>query len=94
MHTEQNLQGDLCSRLPVDPCLLQSPIFSQPVLFVCVHDDDVAVLDSDEGEWLRALRDLDWRAYREVGAQYYQALWEFNMEAARSRALRPRAESA
>ena len=91
MNPEQHPQSDL-PRLPIDPCLLQSPFSGQPVLFVGVHEDDRAVLDSEEGEWLRALLRLDWRAYREVGGQYYQALWEFNVEAARSRGSRPEAE--
>jgi hypothetical protein len=60
----------------------------QPALWHVVHRDDLDLLRSDEGEWLRCLYTLDWREYRDVGAQYYQALWDFNIKAARERVAR------
>lgn len=80
------------SRVLVDPVFLESPFGEQAVLFIEVHRDDVLLLALGE-DWLRAILELDWRAYRHVAALYYQALWEFNAEAARLRALDRRALS-
>jgi hypothetical protein len=80
------------STILLDPVLVQSPFGSQAVLFREVFRDDVVLLESGEGEWLRAVRQIDWKTLRPVAAQYYQALWEFNIEAARKRGLRPRVD--
>ena len=68
-------------RVPVDPVLTQ-PLSSQRPLFVLVYHDDAALLASGTADWLRVLRQLDWRALCPVGAQYYQGLFESNVEAA------------
>ena len=73
------------STVQVDPLLLQSPFSPQFVLFVEVHRDDESILAGREGDWLRVCLGLVWQAYRAVAAMYYQALWEFNAEAARLR---------
>jgi hypothetical protein len=67
---------------------LQASCLPEPVLFYVIDRDDVALLRSAEGEWLRCLCALDWKAYRGIGAQYYQALWASNIKAARERAAR------
>lgn len=79
--------GD-ASRIPVDPVLTQAPSSQWP-LFVLVHRDDAELLASGKGDWLRVLRQLDWRPLRSVGAQYYQGLFEFNVAAATAAAKRP-----
>ena len=73
------------SSIPVPPVLLQSPFGPQCVLFIEVHRDDAALLASGEADWLRVLLEFVWQAYRRIAAQYYQALHEFNVEAARRR---------
>lgn len=84
MQPQQRVMSDHPS-IVVDPVLLQSPLAPQGVLYFTVDRDDIELLRSEEGEWLRALYALDWREYRVIGAQYYQALFEFNLEAARKR---------
>jgi hypothetical protein len=71
--------------LPVDAALLQSPFGAQAVLYVEVHADDAALLSAEDADWIRVLREFDWQFYRTVAALYYQALWEFNADAARRR---------
>lgn len=78
------------SSVLVDPVLVQSPFGAQAVLFMEVARDDVVLLDSGEAEWLRVLRQMEWQPLRPFAAQYYQALWEFNIAAARKRGLVPR----
>lgn len=82
--TQPQLQGD-ASRLPVDPLLLQSPFREQQVLFVAVHHDDAALLADEENLWLRFLLTFDWKAHVTTAARYYQALWEWNVAAAKRR---------
>jgi hypothetical protein len=48
-----------------------------------VERDDVYLAACEDVAWFHALRDLDWRAWAAVAAQYYEALWEFNQERAR-----------
>lgn len=67
---------------------LQASCLLEPVLFYAIDRDDIALLKSAEGEWLRCLSILDWKAYRGIGAQYYQALWASNIKAARERVAR------
>lgn len=71
--------------VPTDPLLLQSPFGPQTVLFVEVHRDDATLLAAGEADWLRVVLGLIWQVYRLLAAQYYQALWEFNADAARRR---------
>lgn len=73
------------SSVAVDPVLLQSPLAPQAVLFVEVHVDDATLLAAGEADWLRVVLGLVWQVYRLLAAQYYQALWEFNADAARRR---------
>jgi len=78
----------------VDPVLLQSPFGPQGVIFKEVFADDQALLASGDGEWLRAVLAIDWLPLRPVAAKYYQALWEFNIAAARKRRRSIRVETA
>ena len=67
--------------------LLQSPFGPQGVIFKEVFADDQVLLASGEGEWLRAVLAIDWLPLRPAAAKYYQALWEFNIAAARKLSL-------
>ena len=82
---QHETMSDLSS-VPVDPLLLQAPCGPQGVLFIVVHRDDAALLAAGEADWLRVLLAFVWQAYLRIAAQYYQALYEFNVEAARRRA--------
>lgn len=79
-------------RVQVHPLLLQSPFGTQSVLFHEVFADDRILLSSDEGDWLRAVLQIDYRPLRPVAAEYFQSLWEFNLAWARRRGLVPRSE--
>ncbi|MBI4864965.1 MAG: transposase [Candidatus Riflebacteria bacterium] len=81
------------SSVTIDPVLAQGPFAFQLPLFVLVSRDDIELLASQDGEWLRVLRGLDWKALRGVAAQYYQALFEFNLAAAAKRPGPPNTES-
>ena len=74
--------------------LLQSPFGPQGIIFREVFADDQVLLASGEGEWLRAVLAIDWLPLRPTAAKYYQALWEFNIAAARKRRLSIRVETA
>ena len=90
MNIHPQPQGDPSS-VTVHPLLLQSPVPSQPVLVVTVHEDDLAFLARQDVAWAEVIWGLDWRPFRHVAALYYQALWEFNQAAARERRRRFRA---
>ena len=49
--------------------------------FHFVHEDDKRLLEQEEQEWFKALYFLEWELYRELGAKYYDALYEFNLTA-------------
>jgi len=65
---------------------------TQNLLYYLIARDDIELLRSTAGEWIRCLYALDWREFRTIGAQYYQGLWEFNIAAARLHALRQQSE--
>jgi len=64
----ENTNGTHSLRL--DPALAQALFDTQPPLFVVVHRDDADLLASSEGDWLRVLRQLDWRPLCPVAAEY------------------------
>jgi hypothetical protein len=69
-----------------DPEVAQGPAGWQALtFFVPAYQDDATILSSTAGDWLQALRKLDWRSLRSVAAEYYQALWNFNKAAAQER---------
>ncbi len=50
--------------------------------------DDLYLAKAPDVVWFHVLRDLDWPQWLDVAAQYYEALWQFNHEQARTRAKR------
>ncbi len=43
-----------------------------------VDEDDIILLNSPDAEWFRVLYHLPYQEYRTFGAEYYDALYEFN----------------
>jgi len=50
-----------------------------------VESDDLYLQRQEDILWFGLLRDLDWRYLRPVAAQYYEALWQFNVRQAQMR---------
>ena len=57
----------------------------QNQLFHLIHEDDIRLLESKENEWFKGLYYFQWEQYRGYAAKYYDALYEFNLEAAEQR---------
>lgn len=57
-----------------------------------VESDDIHFEEQANVLWFPVLRDLDWRAFVDVAAQYYEALWVFNQAQADARAERTRSQ--
>ena len=53
--------------------------YNQILLFRIRHEDDVALLNNSESGWFSILCNFPWEEYREHGAAYYEALYEFNL---------------
>ena len=43
-----------------------------------VDEDDIILLNSPDAEWFKILYNFIWQEYRTFGAEYYDALYEFN----------------
>ena len=63
-----------------------------PLIHV-VESDDIHFERQADVLWFPVLRDLDWRAFIDVAAQYYEALWVFNQVQREARLERERAEA-
>ena len=50
-----------------------------------VDYDDVVLINSAQAQWFLILKDLPWERYRTHGANYYDALYEFNCSQAKAR---------
>lgn len=50
-----------------------------------VETDDLALAESPEADWFRVLHELTWQDYCPLAAQYYEALYNSNQEAAAKR---------
>jgi len=50
-----------------------------------VHEDDLALLDAPDAAWFEVLYYFPWKDYQIYGAQYYDALYEFNIREAEKR---------
>lgn len=48
-----------------------------PLIHV-VDQDDQILLNTPDAEWFRLLSFLLWQDYREIAAEYYNALYDFN----------------
>jgi hypothetical protein len=51
---------------------------SQIPLFYEIHEDDYRLLNSKDNDWFRILYYFPWEDYRDFGAKYYDALYDFN----------------
>jgi len=56
----------------MEPVIIQAPLFQY------VNEDDAILESFSEAEWYRTLKDFPWRDYRDLGADYYDALYDFN----------------
>lgn len=43
-----------------------------------IHEDDIHLLNKQDCEWFTILYNFPWKDYREIAAQYYNALYDFN----------------
>ena len=50
-----------------------------------VDNDDRILAQTLQATWFPIMRDLDWRAYKEIAVRYYEALYRFNVAAAQRR---------
>ncbi len=50
-----------------------------------VHEDDIVLLDAPDSAWFEVLHYFPWKDYQTYGAQYYDALYEFNIREAKQR---------
>ncbi|MFQ5561650.1 MAG: hypothetical protein ACE5FU_13865, partial [Nitrospinota bacterium] len=53
-----------------------------------LHKDDLVLLDSADADWFRVLYYFPWQDYQSYGAEYYEALYQFNLREARKRVER------
>ncbi len=67
-----------------------APTFARQLpLLHCVESDDLYLQQRPDILWYTLLATVDWgKQFASVGAQYYEALWQFNAAQARSRAER------
>ncbi|GAX62558.1 dTDP-4-dehydrorhamnose 3,5-epimerase and related enzymes [Candidatus Scalindua japonica] len=63
----------------------QIQINQKPLLIHTVHEDDKVLLNTPDAEWFRALYYFPWEKHRNFGAEYYDALYEFNKREERKR---------
>jgi len=62
------------------------PLESKQILFFhIVHADEAELLKNKDVDWFKSLYYLDWKNYRALGAKYYDALYQFNLDAARKK---------
>jgi len=68
--------------------LTLQPIGSQIPLIQLIESDDRALLSSPEAEWYRILYYFPWTDHRGTAAEYYDALYQFNLRELEKRAER------
>ncbi|HDH12349.1 MAG TPA: hypothetical protein ENG83_09200 [Nitrospirae bacterium] len=59
--------------------------YGQIPLIHIIDEDDRILLNSPDAEWFRILYYFPWKEYRETGAEYYDALYQFNITGAEKR---------
>jgi hypothetical protein len=57
----------------------------KPLLIHIVHEDDKVLLNTPDAEWFRILYYFPWEKHCNFGAEYYDALYEFNKREERKR---------
>jgi len=60
----------------------------EPALIHLVESDDLYLQACEDVLWFELLRDLDWHPWRPIAAEYYEALWQSNEQAAEARRQR------
>ena len=68
--------------------ILPSDMEVQIPLIHFVESDDLYLEAQEDVFWFDLLRDLDWLSLRSVAARYYEALWQFNEQQAKTHAER------
>ena len=59
--------------------------YPQIPLIHIVHEDDLVLLDAPDAAWFEVLYNFPWKDYQIYAAQYYDALYEFNIREAKKR---------
>jgi len=59
-----------------------------------VESDDLFLELQEDVLWFDLVRRFDWRPFQETAARYYEALWQFNYQAAQMRQERDRGQPA
>lgn len=62
--------------------LASSNLYVQPKLFEIQESDDFWLEEQVDLVWYHVLKTMDWKALRPIATQYYQALYDFNIEQA------------
>ena len=62
-----------------------------PLIHIVFADDEILMKSSD-AEWFGILRSFPWERYRGYGAEYYDALYAFNLKEAAERQQESREE--
>ena len=57
-------------------------LYQQIPLIHVINEDDELLANSPEAEWYQILKNLPWEQYRSIGADYYNALYNFNKSSA------------
>ena len=58
---------------------VSTPTHIQIPLIHVVNKDDELLSNSSNAQWYQILKDLPWENHRELGASYYNALYDFNI---------------
>ncbi len=66
--------------------ILPSDMDVRSPLIHIVESDDLYLEAQEDVFWFDLLRELDWPSLRPVAARYYEALWQFNEQQAKTRA--------
>ncbi|MES9857881.1 MAG: hypothetical protein ABW166_14975 [Sedimenticola sp.] len=68
--------------------MLSAPIdkIQQIPLIHEIHSDEQHLLNTIDGEWFGILHHFHWQDYRQFGADYYNALYDFNQRSAQTTA--------
>ena len=53
-----------------------------------VESDDLHLSEESDIVWFKLLQQLDWKQFRPIAIEYYEALWRFNQDQAREREQR------
>ena len=59
--------------------------YQQIPLIHVVHSDDLVLFNAPDSAWFEVLYYFSWQDYRNYGAQYYDALYEFNIRESKKR---------